>query len=282
MITKLPFNNRTITEDSRVLTVGRPINQFNLAVFDGVYATDDDVPINPYTGEKYVSEGGTPYKAGDAILRDVDGNYRWVSYQDKVAIGDPNPKWTGGIFSSTTWKNLTLDIHCSFTAGRDVLNQSLARTLAAMNSPWGANEEGVGYSTYGWGSHWAGTQDFVARRMLVYIDDLNFWNQSGDKADYPNLSMYRDLANYSPNTTMFLENGSYFKMNSLMLSYRVPGVSKMNIDNLRLSLTGENIFVLKAKNCHIPDPQNVSPDGFYTGNGYGLPRLVTFGVQLDF
>ena len=281
MITALPYNNKTIIEDTRYLTVGHPINQFNLAIYDGVYATEADVPTNPYTGAKYVSEAGTPYHAGDAILRDIDGNYKWVSYQDKAPVGNPNPKWVGGLYSSATWKNLTLDVHCSFTAGRDVLNQSLSRTLSSMNTPYGANEEGIGYSTTGYNTTWSGGQDFVARRMLVYIDDLNFWKKAGDNAKYPNLSMYRDLSNFAPNTSQFLENGSYFKMNSIMLSYRVPGASKYNIGNLRFSLTAENIFVLKSKNCHIPDPQNVTPDGFYTGNGYGLPRMVTFGVQLD-
>lgn len=282
MITKLPFNNRSIIDGNRVLTVGQPINQFYLAIYDGVYSTDADVPINPYTGEVYVAENGNPYKAGDAKLRDIDGNYKWVSYQDKMPVGDPNPKWTGGVSSSLTWKRMTLDIHCSFTAKRDVLNQSLARTLAALNTPYGANEEGVGFSNYGYNTHWAGPKDFVSRRMLVYIDNLDFWTKSGDNTRYPNLSMYRNVANFMPGTTMFLEDGSYFKVNSLMLSYNVPGVKRINISNLRLSLTAENLLVITAKGCHISDPQNVSVDGYYTGNGYGLPRLVTFGVLLDF
>lgn len=282
MVTKLPFNNRSIIAGDRVLTVGRPINQFYLGIYDGVYATDADVPINPYTGETYVAENGKPYKAGDAILRDIDGNYKWVSYQDKTAVGDPNPKWTGGLSTSLTWKDLTLDVNCSFTAKRDVMNQSLARTLAALNTPYGANEEGVGFSTYGYNTHWAGPQDFASRRMMVYIDNLDFWTKPGDVAQYPNISMYRDVVNFMPKTTMFLESGSYFKVNSMMLSYRIPGLKKWNIDNLRVSVTAENLFIITAKGSHIPDPQNVSPDGYYTGNGYGVPRLVTFGVQLDF
>lgn len=282
MITKLPFNNRTIIDGDRVLTVGRPINQFYLAIYEGVYATDADVPVNPYTGEVYVAENGKPYKAGDAKLKDIDGNYKWVSYQDKMPVGDPNPKWTGGLSSSLTWKDLTLDIHCSFTAKRDVLNQSLSRTLAALNTPYGVNEEGIGFSTYGYDTHWAGPQDFASRRMLVYIDNLNFWTKPGDKADYPNLSMYRNVANFMPQTTMFLEDGSYFKVNTIMLSYNVPGVRKYKVNNLRLSLTAENLFIITAKGCHIPDPQNVSVDGYYSGNGYGLPCLLTFGVLLDF
>ena len=81
---------------------------------------------------------------------------------------------------------------------------------------------------------------------------------------------------------MFLEDGSYFKVNTIMLSYNVPGVRKYKVNNLRLSLTAENLFIITAKGCHIPDPQNVSVDGYYSGNGYGLPCLLTFGVLLDF
>lgn len=281
MITSLPNGGKSIIDDKTILTVGHPINQFYLAIYDGVYSTDADVPTNPYTGEKYKSEGGSFYKAGDAKLRDIDGNYQWISYKDKAPIGDPNPKWTGGIFSSTTWKNLTLDIHCSFTLGRDVYNQALERTLSSMTTAGGDNENGIGFSNTGWGKTFSGIKDYVSRRMLIDVSGLNYWTKSGDVANYPNLSPYRDVANYSPNSSMFIENGSYFKMNSIMLSYRIPNLQKYKIDNLRISLTTENIFVIKAKGCHIPDPENVSSNGIYTGNGYGLSRMFTFGLQLE-
>jgi TonB-linked SusC/RagA family outer membrane protein len=285
IITSLPDGGKSIViEDNgygNVLTVGHPINSFYLAIYDGVYATDTDVPINPYTGEKYRSEGGAFYKAGDAKLRDIDGNYQWVSYQDKAPVGDPNPKWTGGLFSSTTWKNLTLDIHCSFTLGRQVYNQALERTLTAMTTFGGVDENGTGYWN-GWGGTWSGIKDYVSRRMLVDVSSLNFWTKSGDKADYPSLSPYRDVSNYYTGSSIFLENGSYFKVNSIMLSYRIPNLQKYKIDNMRFSLTSENVFVIKAKGCHIADPENVSANGVYSGNGYGLSRMFTFGLQVEF
>lgn len=280
LITSLPNGGKTIIDDKTALTVGHPINQFYLALYDGVYSTDADVPTNPYTGEKYKSESGAFYKAGDAKLRDIDGNYQWISYKDKAPVGDPNPKWTGGIFSSTTWKNLTLDIHCSFTLGRDVYNQALERTLTSMTTYEGVNENGTGYWT-GWGGTWSGIKDYVSRRMMIDVSGLNYWTKSGDKADYPNLSPYRDVANYYPNSSMFLENGSYFKMNSIMLSYRIQNLKKYKIENIKLSLTTENIFVIRAKGSHIPDPENVSSNGIYTGNGYGLSRMFTFGLQVE-
>jgi len=282
MITSLPNGNKTIIDGMRILTVGHPINQYYVAIYDGVYATDADVPTNPYTGQKYKSENGNVYKAGDAKLRDIDGNYQWVSYQDKTAFGNPNPKWTGGLFSSTTWKNLTLDVHCSFTLGRQVYNQALERSLTAMTTADKANENGIGFSDTGWGKTWSGVKDYVARRMLIDVSNLNYWTKSGDKADYPNLSPYSKVVNYYTSSSMFIENGSYFKMNSIMLSYRIPNLQKYRIDNLRFSLTAENIFVIRAKGSHIPDPENVSSDGIYTGNGYGLSRTFTFGLQLEF
>jgi TonB-dependent starch-binding outer membrane protein SusC len=272
MITALPNGNKTIVDGARVLTVGHPINQFNLAIYDGVYATDDEVPFNPFTGQKYKSEAGTVYKAGDAKLRDIDGNYQWFSYMDKTAAGNPNPKWIGGLFSSLTWKNLTLDLRCSFTLGRDIYNQTLERSLTSM----------VSGATGDLGTTFSVLKDYISSRMLVDVSGLNYWQKPGDKADYPSLSPYRNVANFPANTTMYLENGSYFKMNSIMLSYRIPNLKKYSIDNLRLSLTTENLFVIKAKSCLVADPENVGADGIYTGNGYGLSRLFTFGLQLEF
>ena len=281
MITSLPNGNKTIIDGMRVLTVGHPINQYYLSIYEGVYATDAAVPTNPYTGQKYKSENGSIYKAGDAIFKDIDGNYQWISYQDKAPVGDPNPKWTGGFQSSTTWKNLTLDIHCSFTLGRDVYNQALEQSLTSMTTAGGVDENGTDFSNTGYNTTWSGMKDYVSRRMLIDFSGLNYWTKPGDKAAFPNLSPYRTVANYYPNTTMFLENGSYFKMNSIMLSYRIPNLQKYKIDNLRFSLTAENIFVITAKGCLIPDPENVSADGIYTGNGYGLSRMFTFGLQVE-
>lgn len=273
MITALPNGNKTIVDGGRVLTVGHPINQFYLAIYDGVYATDDEVPFNPFTGQKYQSEGGAIYKAGDAKLRDIDGNYKWYSYMDKTAAGDPNPKWIGGLFSSLNWRDLTLDVRCSFTIGRDVYNQALERSLTSMVSGGGSANGGTTFS---------GLKDYISTRMLLDVSNLNYWQKSGDNANYPNLSPYRNVANYPGGTTMFLENGSYLKMNSIMLSYRVPNVKKIGIDNLRFSLTAENLFVISAKGSNIPDPENVGYNGYYSGNGYGLSRLFTFGLQLEF
>lgn len=59
-------------------------------------------------------------------------------------------------------------------------------------------------------------------------------------------------------------------------------MKKWGINNARLSLTAENVAIIKSKNTLAADPSNVSPDGYYTGNGYGLPRKFTIGLMFDF
>src|SRR5690606_6035785 len=46
-------------DKSHILSIGSPINAFYLYETQGVYATIDDVPINPYTGELFRNSNGT-------------------------------------------------------------------------------------------------------------------------------------------------------------------------------------------------------------------------------
>lgn len=62
-----------------------------LYVYKGVYATDEDVPVNPLTGERLRMGGNTStqayFKAGDPIWVDVNGDYI-IDEKDKVIVGN--------------------------------------------------------------------------------------------------------------------------------------------------------------------------------------------------
>lgn len=286
---ELPDGNKSIIENSRILMVGHPINNFYLSQYNGIYLTEDGIPFDPYTGQKYKNESGNVVQVGWADYEDVDKDNQYFSYKDKKPIGDPNPKWTGGLSTNLSYGPWSLYVQTSFTLGRDILNTQLAKTLAPISAQGGVDEEGIGFSG-GPGSnysnpelgHWYYAEDFVARRMMVNLNGISFWQKPGDISDFPSRSQYLKTNNFIENSSQFLENGSYLKLNTIMLSYNIDKLRKWGINNARISLTAENVAIIKSKNTLAADPSNVSPSGFYSGNGYGLPRKFTIGVMFDF
>ena len=281
VITKLPFNNRTIINDVHYLSVGSPINQFYLSKYNGVFLTEGSLISNPFTGEYYKSENGTPYIIGDAYFEDVDGNYKWVSTEaDRTLAGDPNPSWQGGINASLRFKNWTLEAYGSFVLDRDIWNQNMANTLSRFNRFDGLNEYGVWYGNQS--NQYQMIKDYIARRMLIDLSDFNFYRPGADNsnAEFPFLSPYRGVANFWNTTSMYLEDGSYFKLNNITFSYTFDKLSNLPINFLRLSLIAENVAIIK--NCRAADPQIATPGGIYTGNGYGLARTFSFKLLANF
>lgn len=288
-IMQLPDGNKTVVEDNRYLMVGQPINSFRLSQYNGIYLNEDMIPFDPYTGLKYKNESGQYVQVGWADYEDVDKDNQYVSWKDKKPIGDPNPKWVGGLSTNLSYGPWSLFVQTSFTLGRDILNTQFANTMAPLSAQYGADEEGVGFSG-GPGAnyakpgdgHWYYAEDFVARRMMVDLSRYSFWQKDGDNTNYPSRSQYMNNNNFVERSSLFLENGSYLKLNTIMLSYNLNKLKKWGINNARLSLTAENVAIIKSKNTLAADPSNVSPDGYYTGNGYGLPRKFTIGLMFDF
>lgn len=288
-IMQLPDGNKTVVEDNRYLMVGQPINSFRLSQYNGIYLNEDMIPFDPYTGLKYKNESGQYVQVGWADYEDVDKDNQYVSWKDKKPIGDPNPKWVGGLNTNLSYGPWSLFIQTSFTLGRDILNTQFAKTMAPLSAQYGADEEGVEFSG-GPGAnyakpadgHWYYAEDFVARRMMVDLSRYSFWQKDGDNTNYPSRSQYMNNNNFIERSSLFLENGSYLKLNTIMLSYNLNKLKKWGINNARLSLTAENVAIIKSKNTLAADPSNVSPDGYYTGNGYGLPRKFTIGLMFDF
>ncbi|MBX2925272.1 MAG: SusC/RagA family TonB-linked outer membrane protein [Chitinophagaceae bacterium] len=87
----------------------------------------------------------------------------------------------------------------------------------------------------------------------------------------------------------WLENDSYMRLESLTLSYTFPNVK--GIDNLRLYLSGNNLFVItkyKGLDPEVASVDNQATPAFidltYNGGGgyYPKSRSVTFGITVSF
>lgn len=254
----------TIYDDNYPMVYKLGSHTFSYLMYNtaGVFATNNDIPKNPATGERLsILNNGTNtyFKAGDPRWTDINGDYV-IDSLDRVPVGNPEPKITGGIISYLKWKNFTLNISTSFTLKRDVVNAVLAERFQYFTSPTNMS-------------------------VLVPINQYNFWLKSGDNARYPNPFDFTDNSIINPyryNQTLFMENGAYFKINSVTLSY--------NFDkkfSKRLGITSSRVYVTAA-NLHTfsgysgPSPENVTALGYDIDGIYPNSVNYTIGLNIQF
>lgn len=94
----------------------------------------------------------------------------------------------------------------------------------------------------------------------------------------------------------FIENGSFFRLQSITLGYTVPGLKKFGIDRLRFYATVENLFCITGYKG--TDPEVYIPDNVLSGPGIDRlindnnsgdgatysprPRTLSIGVNVSF
>ena len=276
-ITELPNNNRDLilTGDNfdkrHILSVGAPMNAYYLLKTLGVYSTIDDVPTNPLTGERYGNPNGL-YSAGDFIFEDVDGDYLIDIFKDGITpdkrpMGDPNPKWSGGLTNEVMWKQWSLIAQINYTLDRDILNQFDADQFS--NSQTGSVTDAMA--------------NFVANSTPNF-DNINIWRKPGDQAEYAALDLGTYRYYYTSAQSFFLEPGDYIRLRSLILNYNFkPEVlRRLGMSELRLSLVADNLLRWQASK-KVPDAENVTAAyGTYNGGGYPIPKKYTLSVNFTF
>lgn len=92
-------------------------------------------------------------------------------------------------------------------------------------------------------------------------------------------------------TDRWLEDGSYIRLKTLDIGYTLPKVltKKINLENVRIYTSMENLFTLTKYSGYTPDlgessvagvAYNVFSRGIDQGR-YPLPRTISFGIQVN-
>ncbi len=108
-------------------------------------------------------------------------------------------------------------------------------------------------------------------------------NTTSRASEFPEES----IINSSPVSTRYLENGSFFRLNNATLGYNFDtnGISWM--EGLRLSITGQNLFIITEYSGFDPEVnQDQSVNGIQSSgidlNGYPRARTFVFGLNVSF
>lgn len=276
VMTKLPNNLRQYTKQITdngsnvpvIYRLGRNIYSNLMYHTQAIYASTSAVPVNIATGKRQQLGSGTGYyfQGGDPRWTDVNGDYV-IDEKDLLPIGNPVPKVTGGILSQMEFRRFQLNVNVSYTLIRDLINANLAQMMKNFSNP-------------------------ASMGALVPIDNYNYWRPSPiDKssgtlnAQYPNPFDFRRAAIMDPyrsNQTLFLEDGSYWKINNVVLSYNIDrrALSRFHMTSCRLTLTANNVYTFSKYSG--PDPELVTQLGRDNSGGYPNARSYAVGINVQF
>ena len=216
------------SEDSRLRhIVGESMFTFWLKDYAGV---------NPVNGEAlWRNEAG-----------EITNNYNDAAY---VKSGSPEPKYTGGINSTVSWKGLQLSVVGEFKGGNKVLiieNRYL-------------------------------TSDGAQMTMNQQKDALNYWKKPGDTGCNPKPIAGNPTNSNSFSSNRFIEKGDYFRIKDVTLSYQLPQtlISKIGLKSTRVYASGLNVYTFHDVNFW-------DPERGIDGMGYGIyPVSKSFILGLD-
>ena len=239
--------------DNIATIVGQPAGVFYGYKTDGVLASDQEAVAAGKGGYLYLTDatGAHQYfKAGDMRFVDINGDGE-ISEADKTIIGDPNPDVYGNIFANVKWKNLSLHVGFNYSLGNDIYNYQ--RSLLESGS------------------------NFYNQTTAM----TNRWRAEGQQTSIPRAA-YGDPMGNSRFSDRWIENGSYLRLKTVNLTYRVP-VSYSWLQGLSVWAEANNLLTITRYLGNDPET-SVSNAVLYQGIDAGnvaLGRTFTLGLKIN-
>ncbi|WP_211092843.1 MULTISPECIES: TonB-dependent receptor [Chitinophaga] len=223
---------------------GRPIGEFIGYLVDGIFQTDAEA----------AASAQPKARAGDFKYRDVSGPKGIpdgvIDANDRVPLGNPNPRYTYGINTFFSWKQFDLTLDFQGVAGMEVYNANLGARYGNENF----------------------TKDFYDHR----------WHGEGTSNTYPS-AFIGGRDNYLPNS-FFVENGSYFRIRNIQLGYNFPAAmaNRWGMKNLRVYANAQNAFNFFRYRGFTPEIGGKPKEAGVDNNVYPLYATYNFGVNVTF
>lgn len=270
-----------IGRDYKVV-VGGSLGQMYGYLNDGRYEVSDFEGYNSSTDRWTLKAGvadasgvvgtaGNP-RPGMMKLKDVNGD-GIVNADDQRVIGSALPKHTGGISINGYAYGFDITANFNWSYGNNTYNANkIEYTTANLNNQY--------------------------RNLIDIMADGSRWtniNASGELVTDP-----AELAALNTNTTMWspfmnryvfsdwaVEDGSFFRLNTLTLGYTIPSniTSKAKIRNFRVYATGYNVFLLTNYTGFDPEVSTRRNTPYTPGvdySAYPRSRQVVFGLNFNF
>ena len=222
------------------------------AAADGLYRLGEDRETKTYFGAgdvKYVDQithhdvanAAGEYDYRDGIIND----------DDRTVIGEANPDIYGNIWTSLSYKRLTLDLGFNYSLGNDIYNYNRQQL-----------ESG-------------------SRFMNQTTAMLSRWSYEGQITNVPRAT-YDDPMGNSAFSDRWIEDGSYLRLKNITLSYKLP-INNTYIQGITVWARANNVFTI-TKYLGTDPEFSMMNSVLYQGIDRGLlgsGRSFNLGVKIN-
>jgi TonB-dependent starch-binding outer membrane protein SusC len=219
-------------------------------------------PLSVFFGPEYA---GVDVDNGDALYylntKKSDGTIdrtktNDVNLAENVVIGNPNPKWIGGITNDFNFKGVDFSFTFQGVYGNDVYN--------------------------GAGKFMSANGDFYDNQTL---DQMTRWQKKGDVTNVPQARYVG--GNGTAESSRYLEDASYTRLKTITLGYTLPKsiLDKLKLTRIRIYATANNLLTFTKYTGWDPEVNTDYLGGIAAGNDfYAAPqsKTITVGLNLGF
>ncbi len=192
---------------------------------------------------------------GDMWIIDKSGDKK-IDGNDMVRIPySPTPKLVIGIPMGIEWKGFTVDLVWTGQAKAKILYQPMAGISAAFPPQW------------------------------LYDGR---WTPDNPNAPYPRAFSGLSNRNQLP-SDLFLIDGSFLRLKSVEIGYKLPEYlfAKIGVSNVRVHLSGYNLFSIDHMKKYGRDVENTSAPGSFGASGntafnYPQTKIYEIGLRVGF
>ncbi|WP_282080408.1 SusC/RagA family TonB-linked outer membrane protein [Aquimarina algiphila] len=251
-------------ENQYITRVGEPVGVIYGLEFDRIYQAEDfifDNALQTFTLRDGVPDNGAlPIAPGSVKFIDQNGDGT-INEEDRVAIGNPQPKHFGGFNNSFEIGGFDLQVLLQWSYDFDVLNAN--RSIFTV--PRTRNSSGFPELANAW----------TPTNTDTNIGATRFQNVFGRP---PTGNLIDDR---------YVEDGSFLKLKTVSLGYSLPSdvLDKLKIKKLRIFVTGQNLFTWTNYSGYDPDV-SVGRFGALTPNldwsAYPQSIIIQSGVNITF
>lgn len=240
-VTYLPENSKNSYEHNDFHNLAQDKKAYGSLigyVVEGLYQSREDVLAHGQAGARV---GGLKYA-------DLNGDGK-INEADRTWIYNPVPNFSYGINVNLGYKDFDFTMFWQGVSGVDVIN----------------NQK---YQTDFWSITDAGSNK--GERLV------DAWTPANSSSTIPALTTSNG-ADEGRMSSYFVENGSYVKLRTLQLGYKLPSqiAKKLLLSTARFYLSGDNLLTIKSSSLTCSDPEN-------TAWNYPHTASFTFGVQVGF
>ena len=246
---KVYYSNYLVTHT----TPGNPVGSFWGLVTDGLFRTQEELSKSlPQFGYKV---NQTETWLGDVRFKDINGDGK-IDASDYTFIGSPLPKFTWGITNTLNYSDFDFSLFLQGSHGAKAFN-FLRWQLEGLSNAY-------------------------SNQLRTVIDRYSDTNTDGALPRFSNTNK-----NNTAMSDRYVEDASYWRIQTISLGYRVPRtvLSKIKMSNLRIYGSIQNLKTFTKYSGYDPEigayNNSIKLMNVDTGH-YPNPRTFTIGANVQF